>query len=146
MGMPAATYLELLAIIFLIDYRKKDESQESHFKDAVGVCLPLINATVRDIEKGMFPKDCSLNIEIPTSPSSNKVCISNKLVSETFFFCSTFVCKDHANQILERISVAAIMQSFFSESLYSLMLGNLTSLGNDLGKLTFLVHMNRVSR
>ncbi|CAA0331894.1 unnamed protein product [Arabidopsis thaliana] len=51
---------------------KKDESQESHFKDAVGVCLPLINATIRDIEKGVFPKDCSLNIEIPTSPSSNK--------------------------------------------------------------------------
>ncbi|CAD5317048.1 unnamed protein product [Arabidopsis thaliana] len=51
---------------------KKDESQESHFKDAVGVCLPLINATIRDIEKGVFPKDCSLSIEIPTSPSSNK--------------------------------------------------------------------------
>ncbi|KAL9311558.1 unnamed protein product [Arabidopsis thaliana] len=51
---------------------KKDESQESHFKDAVGVCLPLINATIRDIAKGVFPKDCSLNIEIPTTPSSNK--------------------------------------------------------------------------
>ncbi|WZZ67525.1 hypothetical protein YC2023_078895 [Brassica napus] len=51
---------------------KKDESQESDFRDAVGVCLPLINATIRDIEKGVFPKDCSLNIEIPTSPSSNK--------------------------------------------------------------------------
>ncbi|CAN6852491.1 unnamed protein product, partial [Brassica oleracea] len=51
---------------------KKDESKESDFKDAVGVCLPLITATIRDIEKGVFPKDCSLNIEIPTSPSSNK--------------------------------------------------------------------------
>ncbi|CAN8239569.1 unnamed protein product [Cochlearia groenlandica] len=51
---------------------KKDESKESDFKDAVVVCLPLINATIRDIEKGVFPKDCSLNIEIPTSPSSNK--------------------------------------------------------------------------
>ncbi|XP_009127958.2 5'-nucleotidase SurE isoform X2 [Brassica rapa] len=51
---------------------KKDESKESDFKDAVGVSLPLINATIRDIEKGVFPKDCSLNIEIPTSPSSNK--------------------------------------------------------------------------
>ncbi|KAG2321812.1 hypothetical protein Bca52824_015025 [Brassica carinata] len=51
---------------------KKDESKESDFKDAVRVCLPLINATIRDIEKGAFPKDCSLNIEIPTSPSSNK--------------------------------------------------------------------------
>ncbi|XP_010537568.1 PREDICTED: uncharacterized protein LOC104812224 [Tarenaya hassleriana] len=51
---------------------KKDESQESDFKDAVGVCLPLINATIRDIKKGIFPKDCSLNIEIPTSPATNK--------------------------------------------------------------------------
>ncbi|KAF4398173.1 hypothetical protein G4B88_019894 [Cannabis sativa] len=51
---------------------KKDESEESHFKDAVAVCLPLINAAVRDIEKGVFPKNCSLNIEIPTLPLSNK--------------------------------------------------------------------------
>nr|VDD22924.1 unnamed protein product [Brassica oleracea] len=51
---------------------KKDESKESDFTDAVGVCLPLITATIRDIEKRVFPKDCSLNIEIPTSPSSNK--------------------------------------------------------------------------
>ncbi|CAI0473361.1 unnamed protein product [Linum tenue] len=51
---------------------KKDESQESDFKDAVAVCLPLINAALRDIEKGDFPKRCSLNIQIPTSPSTNK--------------------------------------------------------------------------
>ncbi|GLT73241.1 hypothetical protein SLA2020_451130 [Shorea laevis] len=51
---------------------KKDESQETDFKDAVAICLPLINAAIRDIEKGLFPKSCSLNIEIPTSPSTNK--------------------------------------------------------------------------
>ncbi|KAF3450590.1 hypothetical protein FNV43_RR06679 [Rhamnella rubrinervis] len=51
---------------------KKDESQESDFKDAVAVSLPLINAVIRDIEKGDFPESCSLNVEIPTSPSSNK--------------------------------------------------------------------------
>ncbi|KAJ0075970.1 hypothetical protein Patl1_33531 [Pistacia atlantica] len=51
---------------------KKDESQESDFKDAVTVCLPLINAAIRDIEKGVFPKSCSLNIEIPTAPLTNK--------------------------------------------------------------------------
>ncbi|KAG5523545.1 hypothetical protein RHGRI_035376 [Rhododendron griersonianum] len=51
---------------------KKDESQDSDFKDAVTVCLPLINAAVRDIEKGIFPKSCSLNIEVPTSPLTNK--------------------------------------------------------------------------
>jgi 5'-nucleotidase len=51
---------------------KKDKSQETDFKDAVSVCLPLINAAIRDIEKGVFPKSCSLNIEIPTSPLTNK--------------------------------------------------------------------------
>ncbi|KAJ4717871.1 5'-nucleotidase SurE-like [Melia azedarach] len=51
---------------------KKDESQEKDFKDAVTVCLPLINAAIRDIEKGTFPKSCSLNVEIPTAPLTNK--------------------------------------------------------------------------
>ncbi|KAI5336812.1 PREDICTED: 5'-nucleotidase [Prunus dulcis] len=51
---------------------RKDESQENDFKDAVAVCLPLINAAIRDIEKGIFPNSCFLNIEIPSSPLSNK--------------------------------------------------------------------------
>lgn len=51
---------------------KKDESQENDFKDAVSVCLPLITAAIRDIEKGVFPKSSLLNIEVPTSPSTNK--------------------------------------------------------------------------
>ncbi|KAJ1382219.1 Survival protein SurE-like phosphatase/nucleotidase [Sesbania bispinosa] len=51
---------------------KKDESQESDFKDAAAVCLPLINAAIRDVEKGAFPQNCFLHIEIPTSPLSNK--------------------------------------------------------------------------
>ncbi|KAJ6814795.1 uncharacterized protein M6B38_138295 [Iris pallida] len=51
---------------------KKDESKESDFKDAVDVCLPLLHAAIRDIEKGVFPKTCLLNIEIPSSPSTNK--------------------------------------------------------------------------
>ncbi|KAA8541657.1 hypothetical protein F0562_022809 [Nyssa sinensis] len=51
---------------------KKDESQDSDFKDAVTVCLPLINAAIRDIEKGIFPKHCLLNMEVPTSPLTNK--------------------------------------------------------------------------
>ncbi|KAA0036704.1 5'/3'-nucleotidase SurE [Cucumis melo var. makuwa] len=51
---------------------KKDQSQESDFKDAVSICLPLINAAISDIEKGNFPKSCSLNVDIPTSPMTNK--------------------------------------------------------------------------
>ncbi|KAK4774112.1 hypothetical protein SAY87_029131 [Trapa incisa] len=51
---------------------KENESQESDFKDAVTVCLPLINAVIGDIGKESFPKNCAFKIEIPTSPSSNK--------------------------------------------------------------------------
>lgn len=51
---------------------KKGESQESHFKDAVSVCLPVIKAAIRDVEKGVFPKSSSLHITVPTSPSENK--------------------------------------------------------------------------
>lgn len=51
---------------------KKDVSSENDFKDAVEICLPLINAAIRDIEKGIFPKRCFLNIEVPASPSVNK--------------------------------------------------------------------------
>ncbi|RVX17108.1 5'-nucleotidase SurE [Vitis vinifera] len=59
---------------------KKDESQESDFKDAVTVCLPLINAAIRDIEKGVFPKSCLLNIEIPASPLTNKdLCVEMRM-------------------------------------------------------------------
>lgn len=51
---------------------KKDESRESDLKDAVSVCLPLITAAIRDIEKGNFPKGFFLNVEIPASPLTNK--------------------------------------------------------------------------
>ncbi|XP_073134914.1 uncharacterized protein [Henckelia pumila] len=51
---------------------KKDVSQENDFMDAATVCLPIINAAIRDIEKGVFVKGFSLNLEIPTSPLENK--------------------------------------------------------------------------
>ncbi|KAK4427350.1 5'-nucleotidase SurE [Sesamum alatum] len=51
---------------------KKDGSEEKDFKDAVTVSLPIINAAMRDIEKGVFPKGFSLDVEVPTSPSANK--------------------------------------------------------------------------
>ncbi|KAL8138546.1 hypothetical protein V2J09_004547 [Rumex salicifolius] len=69
----------VMILLFVIEYflsypfyRKADSSQESNFNEAVALCIPIINAAIRDIEKGEFPKSCSLNIEIPTSPSSNK--------------------------------------------------------------------------
>ncbi|XP_058068860.1 uncharacterized protein LOC131218193 [Magnolia sinica] len=51
---------------------KNDESRASDFKDAVDVCLPLIHAAISDVRKGLFPKSCALNIEVPTCPSTNK--------------------------------------------------------------------------
>ncbi|KAH0453302.1 hypothetical protein IEQ34_017626 [Dendrobium chrysotoxum] len=51
---------------------RKDENQESNFKDAVDVCLPLIRAAIRDADKGAFLKGCLMNIEIPGSPSTSK--------------------------------------------------------------------------
>lgn len=74
-------------------YRKKDESQETDFKDAVEVCLPLINAAIRDAEKETFPKNCFLNIEIPRSPLSNKVCKFCYIINFFFPTCFTALCK-----------------------------------------------------
>ncbi|XP_076881151.1 uncharacterized protein LOC143529202 [Bidens hawaiensis] len=51
---------------------KKGESQESHFKDAVSVCLPIIKAAIRDVEKGVFLKSSSFHITVPTIPTENK--------------------------------------------------------------------------
>ncbi|CAN6463079.1 unnamed protein product [Victoria cruziana] len=50
----------------------KDQNQEDVFKEAVDVCLPLINAAIRDIEKGIFPKRCFFNVEVPSTPSASK--------------------------------------------------------------------------
>ncbi|KAK7303969.1 hypothetical protein RJT34_14920 [Clitoria ternatea] len=47
-------------------------SCESDLKDAVTVCLPMIHAAIRDIQKGIFPKNCFLNIGIPSCPLTNK--------------------------------------------------------------------------
>ncbi|KAI5338748.1 hypothetical protein L3X38_018020 [Prunus dulcis] len=52
---------------------KKDVSYESDMKNAVGVSLPLIYAVVKSIQEEVFPKSCLLNIEIPSSPWTNKV-------------------------------------------------------------------------
>ncbi|KAI4387365.1 hypothetical protein MLD38_005203 [Melastoma candidum] len=51
---------------------KKEKSQENDFKDAISVCLPLIDAAIKDIAKGAFPQNCALKVEIPTSPPANK--------------------------------------------------------------------------
>ncbi|OIT28368.1 PREDICTED: uncharacterized protein LOC109212736 [Nicotiana attenuata] len=70
-GAREALFNGVPSISVSLDWRN-DESQESDFKDAVSVCLPLISAAIRDIEKGAFPKCCLLHIGLPKSPLTNK--------------------------------------------------------------------------
>ncbi|KAK4349847.1 hypothetical protein RND71_029160 [Anisodus tanguticus] len=70
-GAREALFYGVPSISISLEWRN-DESQESDFKDAVSVCLPLINAAIRDIEKGSFPKSCLLHIGVPKSPLTNK--------------------------------------------------------------------------
>ncbi|KAL3343859.1 hypothetical protein AABB24_027402 [Solanum stoloniferum] len=70
-GAREALFNSVPSISISLDW-KNDESQESDFRDAVSVCLPLINAAIRDIEKGAFPKSCLLHIGVPKSPLTNK--------------------------------------------------------------------------
>ncbi|XP_066312420.1 uncharacterized protein [Miscanthus floridulus] len=51
---------------------KKDETEDSDFKDAAQACLPLIIAALDDIVKGTFFRGCLLNIGVPSAPSANK--------------------------------------------------------------------------
>lgn len=51
---------------------KQGASCETDLKDAASVCLPLIFAAIEDIQKGIFPKDCLLNVDIPNCPLRNK--------------------------------------------------------------------------
>lgn len=64
---------------------KKDDSQDSDFKDAVTVCLPLINAAAKDIGQGNFPNRCFLDIEVPSSPLTNK---GLKLTKQSLWRCT----------------------------------------------------------
>lgn len=87
--LPAHFNGYLSSVLYVkVSFRKKEVSCESDLKDAVVVCLPLIHATVRDIEKGTFPKSFLLNIEIPSCPSTNKVCF---LCCYVFGLCASIV-------------------------------------------------------
>lgn len=69
----STTQLSILCLCQKNFFRKKDVSSETDLKDAASVCLPLIYATMKDIEKGTFPKGCLLNVNIPSCPLRNKV-------------------------------------------------------------------------
>lgn len=51
---------------------KKDQSQESDFKDAASLSMTIIKNAIKDVENGVFPKRCGLSVQIPTSPSMKK--------------------------------------------------------------------------
>lgn len=52
----------------------------------MAVCLPIVNAAMRDIEKGVYPKGFSFDVEVPTSPLANKVCSYLSLLFTFFIF------------------------------------------------------------
>lgn len=52
----------------------------------MAVCLPIVNAAMRDIEKGVYPKGFSFDVEVPTSPLANKVCSYLSLLFFFFYF------------------------------------------------------------
>ncbi|XP_078443639.1 survival protein SurE-like phosphatase/nucleotidase [Wolffia australiana] len=58
---------------------KKDESRDSDFQAAADCCLPLIIALIRDVDKGVIPNGCFLNIDVPTSPKAFKGFKANRL-------------------------------------------------------------------
>ncbi|KMS96840.1 hypothetical protein BVRB_8g199160 [Beta vulgaris subsp. vulgaris] len=70
-GAREALIHDVPSLCISVDW-KNNVNSENDFKDAVEICLPLINATIRDIENERFPKGCFLNVEIPSSPSTNK--------------------------------------------------------------------------
>eukprot|EP00252_Welwitschia_mirabilis_P007534 TRINITY_DN1897_c0_g2_i1.p1 TRINITY_DN1897_c0_g2~~TRINITY_DN1897_c0_g2_i1.p1 ORF type:complete len:385 (+),score=85.11 TRINITY_DN1897_c0_g2_i1:392-1546(+) len=51
---------------------KDTESSDDDLKEAAKICLPLIHASVQDIQKGLFPKGCALIVDVPTHPSDYK--------------------------------------------------------------------------
>lgn len=55
--------------------RVRGESKEADYTAAAEASLPLIYGALRDIELDVYPKDCYFNVDIPTHPAQNKVCI-----------------------------------------------------------------------
>ncbi|CAN5954273.1 unnamed protein product, partial [Sphagnum jensenii] len=59
------------AMAVSLDWRR-GESKDEEFKAAAHVSLPLIHAALRDIEKGVFPRHCFFNVDVPLNPSQHK--------------------------------------------------------------------------
>jgi 5'-nucleotidase len=53
--------------------RKRGKSTDNDFKLAAVVSLPLIKASLRDIQEGVYPTGFFLNVDIPLNPSNHKV-------------------------------------------------------------------------
>jgi 5'-nucleotidase len=59
------------AISISLDW-KRGKSSDDDFKSAAAVSLPLIKASLRDIQGGVYPKGFFLNVDLPASPSEHK--------------------------------------------------------------------------
>ena len=54
-------------------FRKRGQSTEKDFKTAAAVSLPLIKASLRDIQEGVYPTGFFLNVDVPFNPAEHKV-------------------------------------------------------------------------
>jgi len=59
------------SIVISLNWRKAQRG-DTDFKEATKISLLLIYVALRYIQKGVYPKDCSLNVNIPTHPSAHK--------------------------------------------------------------------------
>ncbi|KAG0556659.1 hypothetical protein KC19_11G070300 [Ceratodon purpureus] len=51
---------------------KRGQSTEKNFKTAAAVSLPLIKASLRDIQEGVYPTGFFLNVDVPFNPAEHK--------------------------------------------------------------------------
>ncbi|KAI5055076.1 hypothetical protein GOP47_0030221 [Adiantum capillus-veneris] len=70
-GAREAVICGVPAISLSLNWNRR-ESVPSDFAAAAGICLPLIKAALRDLDKGILSASLFLNIDIPTSPSNHK--------------------------------------------------------------------------
>lgn len=55
-------------------FRVGGKSNVDDFTLAAEACLPIISAVVDEIKKKTYPRNCFLNIDVPTDVVHHKVC------------------------------------------------------------------------
>lgn len=59
----------------MLIFRVRGRSKVEDFALAAEACLPIINAILVEIKKKTYPRNCFLNIDVPTDVVNHKVII-----------------------------------------------------------------------